>query len=180
MLALTTRSIPIGSEIAALLDPSCDQELPHVPLHVLGRMKQESYDGRRQLLPPDNAHFVQNPHWRRTQLTQRTVDLSVECAEQLINIAARFRQLPFAVECVTLLTGQRLASRICEQAIDYASDVLQVKADRRDSSWTYPQQLFREILQQPPGFFACLQQRVSDRLQGIGHASDRTPKPCLW
>src|SRR5688572_9227521 len=145
-----------------------------MPLCVLGCMKQKSYNGRRQLLPSDKAHVAQNACWRRTQLTQRTIDLSVECAEQLIDTAARFRPMLFAVECVPLLTGQRLASSVCKQAIDYASDVLQVKADRRESGRADPKQLFREVLQQPPGVFPGLQQRVSDRLQEIGHSRDRT------
>ena len=95
----------MGSEIAALLHPSCDQQLAYMPLYVLGCMKQESQDGRRQLLPSDRAPFVQNAYGRRTQLTQRTIDLSVESAKQLINSAARFRPMPFAVECFPLLTG---------------------------------------------------------------------------
>ncbi len=150
-----------------------------MPLHVLGCVKEQSHHGRRQLLLPDRARLGQRGWFDLAQVTQGTLHLGVEGIEQIVDSAARFGLMPLAGECLPLFSGQGFATRICEQAIDHPGDVLEVKADGRDSGWTIPQQLGREILQQTPGLSSGLDERMSDRLQESGHSFDRTAKPRL-
>ena len=151
-----------------------------MPLHVLGCVKQQSHYRRRQLLLPHRARLEEHGWLDPAQVTQGTLHLSVEGIEEIIDTASRFGLMPLAGECLTLFSGQGFATRVCEQAVDHPGDVLEMKADRSEAGWTIPQPLGREILQQTPGLFSGLDERMSDRLQESGHSFNRATKPRLW
>lgn len=85
--------------------------------------------------------------------------------------------MPFASERLLLRCRGGLTARVRKQSVDDACDVLQMKPDRCDSSWTSPEQLRREIFQETAAFLSRLQQCVSNRLQDSGHSLDRPAKP---
>lgn len=71
-----------GSFIKRSNDPGAGDDLPDVPLRVLGRMKEQPEDGRGELKAAYPSGFEKRRFGRRSKLRQRQAHLSLEFLRQ--------------------------------------------------------------------------------------------------
>ena len=96
-------------------------------LNVLGRMKQQAQDGRRQPLGSDTACLAKRVRQGRFQLRKRALNLGRQVIEQDADPNRGIRQLALGRKCRPLVLRQLLVACVRKQPIDHAGHVLQVK-----------------------------------------------------
>ena len=102
-------------------------------LDVLGSMKQQTQDGRRQLLGSDATCLVKRVRPGRFQLRKRAFNLGRQVIDQYADLERGIRRLALGRKCRPLVLRQLLTACVREQTIDHAGHVLQVKSDRRNA-----------------------------------------------
>jgi hypothetical protein len=128
---------------------------------VLGSMHQEPQGGRRQARASDLSLGEQDLAWRLADLLERTVQSGVRLADEHREGAAGDGLGASGGE---LLCGERLAARVCQEALGASGDVPEVEADRCRIAWTLPEDILWKSRRQPIELLLHLEQRV-----GHGH-----------
>jgi hypothetical protein len=99
-------------------------QLSGVPLHVLGRVEEQTQHRRGQPLSSHRPGVRQGLLVRRSQLLQGAFHLLMKGLHQLLDTSARSWRLPLGGQVLLLFPGQRLPSGVREEAIDHTPEVL--------------------------------------------------------
>src|SRR5262249_33314876 len=98
---------------------------------VLGGMVQQPEDGAGQLLPPHRARLEQSFAGGRAYLGERTLDGGPRRGHERRRGGGRIAGLALGPEVGHLRVAERVSTRVGEEPVEDARDVLQVEADRR-------------------------------------------------
>ncbi len=148
-------------------------DLPCVPLGVLGGMKQQSPDRRRQTRPPDAARLVQRLHAGRQDLMQRPLDGVARRSQQNRRLIVRQSGAFLSVERRPLHIAEALASCVGQQPIETAREMLQVKSNRGRTAGPRPE-LFKG---QRPNRPRRLPREPGGANEQLASAQEEIPRP---
>jgi hypothetical protein len=104
--------------------------LPGMPLSVLRGMKQQAQHCGRQTGTAHAARFVQRPDGRLADLIERAIDGLVGLAKQCGWFFVRSRGFRFGFHGRLLGFGESLTARICQESVEAARKMSQVKSNR--------------------------------------------------
>ena len=143
---------------------------------MFGGMEQQTEDGRRQAGAADRATLEHGLGRCAPQLIERPIDRARHLVNQHRSGCAR---RPFLGKRRTLRVGEALATRIGEQAIQAAGEVLQMVSGRRGAVWPLPQLIVRRV-DGRANILAGLHERMGRGHQDWGESRQRTTQPRLW
>jgi hypothetical protein len=104
-------------------------DLPHVPLRVFGRMEQQPHRRRGKLRASHASVFGKSGLVGVAELVDRVLDAEIEGGQQRARGVRREVRLLFDPKRRELPGRKRFAACVCEQTIETARRVADVKSD---------------------------------------------------
>ena len=163
--------LPGGSD-----DRRRHQELPGVPLRVLGRVDEQPQDRRRHAVAPDGPRLQERARVGRADLVERAVHGVLERRRQPAR-GEGGAGLALGPERGELGVRERLAAGVRQQPVEDAGEVLEVEPDRGPPRRPRPQSGVGHVAGDLRDVLSGLDERVRDGLEQVGDAGERPSQP---
>jgi hypothetical protein len=157
----------------------CHQQLTEVALDVFGGMEQQAEDRRRKLLAAHRPVFGERALVGGAKLMQRLYHTITESLHQWVSGHSGSRRTAFCPKLGHLQRGKLLPFGIGEKSVNHSAHVLQMKTNGRDASWTRPQLVGGESMEQLLHLVRGLHQGVRYRLKLRRYARYGSAEPGL-
>src|SRR5689334_21026398 len=140
-------------------------------------VKQEAENARRQLRPPDATKVEELIARRMAELMHRGIDVRNRIIYQIQKCCRWIPRVTFGLEGHPLRLAQLFAASVCKEAVESASKMSNVEADRRGTAGAKPDVLQRHERKYSLEVLADLHEGVRHRHQQRIDPFDWTPHP---